>query len=71
LVVTVHVQDAVVDTKILCDPPLKATSMLCCGTVMVQFVGPVGELLRLHDVTRSGTASSTSQRFVDLNIRSE
>jgi hypothetical protein len=70
-VVTVHAQEAVVETKMFCGPPPKPTSTVCCGTVMAHVVGLVGELLRLHDATTNATASSTSQPFVVLSIRSE
>jgi hypothetical protein len=70
-VVTVHAQEAVVETKMFCGPPEKPTSTVCCATVMAHVVGLVGELLRLHDATTNGTNSSTSQHFVVLNIRSE
>jgi hypothetical protein len=44
--------------------------MVVCGTVMVQ-LGPVGEVVLLHDTTTNGIAHTISQRFIELIIGSD
>src|SRR5262245_40551769 len=61
LVLTVNVQVAAVEAKLVSVLEANPTSIVVCGTVMAQLVlGPVGELLLEQDHARQGSTSAAA-----------